>query len=66
MTEARLYLTEHDLEGSAQSAKAALKIARSMRSRMVESEVRSLYGILDEKNSMNPYVRNLGMELGIY
>ena len=66
MTEAQLYLADHDLEGSAQSAKIALKTARSMHSRMVEDEVRSLYQELDEKNSLNPYVRNLGVELGIF
>jgi transcriptional regulator with XRE-family HTH domain len=66
MTEARLYLADHDLEGSAQSAKIALKTARSMHSRMVEDEVRSLYEELDEKNTLNPYVRNLGVELGIF
>ncbi len=66
MTEAHLYLADHDLEGSAQSAKVALKIARSMHSHMIEDEVRSLYGKLDKKNSMHPYIRNLGVELGIY
>ena len=66
MTEANLHLVDHDLEGSAQSAKVALKIARSMHSRMVEDEVRNLYEQLDERSSANPYVRNLGVELGIY
>ena len=66
MTEARLYLAEHDLEGSAQSAKAALKVARSLHSQMVEDEVKTLYKDLDEKSTLNPYVRNLGLELGIF
>ena len=66
MTEARLYLANHDLEGSAQSAKAALKVARSLHSQMVEDDVKSLYRELDEKSTLNPYVRNLGLELGIF
>jgi len=66
MTEAQLYLADHDLEGSAQSAKAALKMARDMHSRQVEAEVRTHYKRLDEKNPRNPHVRNLGLELGIY
>jgi len=66
MTEAKLYFADHDIEGSAQSVKAALKIARAMHSHMVEAEVRSLYEQLDERGSTNPYVRNLGIELGIY
>ncbi len=66
MTEARLYLARHDLEGSAQSAKAALKVARSLHSQMVEDEVKTLYRDLDEKSTLNPYVRNLGLELDIF
>jgi len=66
MTEAQLFLADHDLEGSAQSAKAALKVATNMHSRQVEAEVRTHYQQLDDKNPRNPYVRNLGLELGIY
>jgi len=66
MTEARLHLSDHDLEGSAQSAKVALKVARSLHSHMVEDEVKSLYRDLDKKAALNPYVRNLGLELGIF
>ena len=66
MTEANLYMVSHDLEGCALSAKAALKIARAMHSHMVEDEVKSLYEQLDEKNAASPYIRNLGVELGIY
>ena len=61
-----MYLADHDLEGSAQSAKTALKVARFMHSRMIEDEVRSLYEELNTKNAMNPYIRNLGIELGIF
>lgn len=66
MTEARLYLADHDLEGSAKAGKAALKLARAMHSKMEEENVRSLYHELNEAALLNPYVRNLGMELGIY
>lgn len=66
MTEARLYLEEHDIEGSAKSAKSALKIAQSMHSQMEKEDVEKLYYQLNEHNSINPYVRNLGLELGIF
>jgi hypothetical protein len=66
MTEARLNLAEHDLEASAQAGKAALNIARAMHSKMEEENVRHLYHELNEKDSRNPYVRNLGVELGIF
>ena len=33
---------------------------------MVEDEVKNLYSDLDEKATLNPYVRNLGPELGIF
>ncbi len=66
MTEARLHFAEKSFEASVQSAKAALKVARSLHSALVEDEVKSLYHDLDKKDKFNPYVRNLGVDLGIY
>jgi hypothetical protein len=66
MTEARLYLADHDLEGSAQSAKEALKVAKTLHSKMEEENVKAHYYALNERAPNNPYIRNLGLELGIF
>lgn len=66
MTETRLNLAERDLEASAQSGKAALKVARSMHSKIEEENVRTLYHQLSKEAPNNPYVCNLGVELGLY
>lgn len=66
MTEARLYLADHDLEASAKAGKATLKLAKAMHSKMEEENVRNLYYELNEKDARNPYIRNLGLELGIF
>ncbi len=66
MTEARLNLVDHDLEGSAQAGKEALKIAKNMHNKIEEENVRKLYLELDKLSPDNPYVRNLGVELGIF
>ena len=66
MTEARLNLADHDIEGSAQSGKAAFKVAKVMHSKIEEENVKNLYNELNEKAPDNPYVRNLGLELGIF
>lgn len=65
LTEARLYQASHDLEGSARLAYEALTIARSMNNRKSENEVKSLYFELGKKGT-NPYVLNLGVELGVF
>ncbi len=66
VTEARLYLLERDFENSAQTAKKALKLASVLHSQKVKDEVTELYGLLKTLDAENPYVRNLGIELGIY
>jgi hypothetical protein len=66
MTEARLNLADHDLEGSAQAGKEALKIARAMHSKMEEKNVKALYYELNKQAPNNPYVTNLGVELGVF
>lgn len=65
MTQARLEFADHDLEGSAQAAKAALRIAKAMHSQIEEANVRDLYSLLSQEAPNNPYVNNLGLELGI-
>ena len=65
-TEANLFLADHDLQASAQAGKAALLVAKAMHSKMEEENVRSLYYQLHEKGPLNPYVVNLGLELGIF
>lgn len=66
LTEARLFAAEHDLEGSAKSGKAALKAAREMESQRKDDQVRTLYFDLRARDARNPYVHNLGLELGIF
>ena len=66
VTEARLYLLERDFENSAQTAKKALKLASVLHSQKVKDEVIDIYHLLKTLNSENPYIRNLGVELGIY
>ncbi len=66
MTEAHLYLADHDIEGSAKAGKAALNVAKAMHSKMEEEQVRKLYDQLNQLAPLNPYTRNLGLELGIF
>ena len=66
MTEARLNLADHDIEGSAQAAKMALKVAKTMHSKMEEENVRKFYFELSQQSPNNPYVCNLGLDLGIF
>jgi len=66
MTEAHLNLADHDIEGSARSAKDALKIARTMHNKIEEENVRIHYYELHKQAPNNPYVCNLGVELGIF
>ncbi|MGH2482400.1 MAG: hypothetical protein ACRDHW_22355, partial [Ktedonobacteraceae bacterium] len=66
VTEARVHLAAHDIEASAQTAKSAMKLARAMHSKVEEDTIRSLYYQLDTKAPTNPYVRNLGVLLGVF
>ncbi|QBD81179.1 hypothetical protein EPA93_36480 [Ktedonosporobacter rubrisoli] len=66
MTEARLYLADHDIEGSAQAGKAALAVARAMHSKMEERNAAKLYTDLYKLAPDNPYVHNLGLQLGLF
>ena len=63
LTEARLYCTEKDIEGGAQSAIGALHIAKALNAQDKVSQAHSLYLQLKEHASNNSYVCNLGMQL---
>ncbi len=66
LTEATLYLIAKEFEASARMGKTALQFAQKAHSQQGVWEVRKLYSMLNELNSPNPHVRNLGVELGIY
>lgn len=66
LTEARIYLIGREFEESARTGKQALQIARRANSQKGWGDVKKLYEMLKELAPTNPYVRNLGVELGIY
>ena len=66
LTEARIFEAEKDLEGSAKLGLEALKAARDMRSKWREPQIQTLYYDLMKIDANNPYVHNLGVELGIF
>ncbi len=66
LTEARLYEAEKDLEGSAKLGVKGLKIANGMQSQKGVEQVKTLYYDLMNKDEKNPYITNLGVELGIF
>ena len=66
ITEAKWFLIAREFEESAKSAKTALKAAREKHSLQGAEDVKSLYTMLNKLDPTNPYIRNLGVELGIY
>lgn len=66
LTEARILEAGKDLEGSAKLGLAALKAARDMQSKKREAQIHTLYYDLMNVDARNPYVHNLGAELGIF
>jgi hypothetical protein len=66
LTESRLFLAEHDIEGSTKMAIQAVKQSRFVRSMQGEGQVRDLYFQLKQRGKTNPYIDNLGVELGIF
>jgi transcriptional regulator with XRE-family HTH domain len=66
LTEARLFVAEHDLEGGAKMAVQALEVAKLMGSRTGETQVEALYHDLMGLSKTNPYVHNLGVQLDIF
>jgi hypothetical protein len=66
LTEADLYLADHDIEASATAGKEALRVATAMHSQMGQTQVKQVYTSLNTIAPHNPYVRNLGIELGVF
>lgn len=66
ITEAGLYMAERDLEGSARLGLDALLAARTVHSQKGESQVREHYLKLKQLDERNPYVCNLGVQLGLF
>ena len=66
LTEARILEAGKDLEGSAKLGLEALKVARDMQSKKRESQIQALYYGLTKIDAGNPYIHNLGAELGIF
>ncbi len=66
LTEAKLYLFQHDIEGCAKIGKEALKVANVVTSSKGVTEVKRLYTSLNEITPKNPYVDNLGVALGLF
>jgi DNA-binding XRE family transcriptional regulator len=64
ITEARLLLVEREYEQSARIAKNALSSAHASHSAQGVSEVGKIHTMLNELAPQNPYVCNLGVELG--
>jgi transcriptional regulator with XRE-family HTH domain len=64
ITEARLLLVEREYEQSAKIAKAALNIAQVANSSKGASDVGTIHTLLNELAPQNPFVCNLGVELG--
>lgn len=66
ITEAKAYLVAKDFEASATTAKKALKFAYKASSQQGVKDVKKLYFMLEQLELKNPYVVNLGVELGIF
>lgn len=66
LTEARIYLIGREFEESARTTKQALQIARIANSQKGLEEAKKLHRMLTELMPSNPYIRNLGVELGLY
>lgn len=64
ITEARLLLIEREYEQSARIAKKALSYAHEAQSSKGVKEVGNIHAILHKLAPQNPYVCNLGVELG--
>ena len=66
LTEAKLFVAEHDIEGGARIGIQALEAAKLMGSKRRETQVEALYYDLMGLSKTNPYVHNLGVQLGIF
>lgn len=65
LTEANLYKTEHDLEGSVQATIEAYHIAEAMHSNKGIASIKKIYTELEHLDKNNPYVANLGLVVGL-
>lgn len=66
ITEARIYLVGREFEESARIAKKALQFARKAYSQQIIEEVKQIHGVLNILAPENPYVCNLGIEVGVF
>lgn len=66
LTEARLYEAQNEVEQSAQAGIEALKAARGENSKRKEDAIVALYQDLRRLDERNPYVCNLGVQLGVF
>lgn len=66
ITEARIYLVAKEFEESAITAKRALDFARKSHSQQGIEEIKQVYSMLYQLEPKNPYIANLGVELGIF
>jgi DNA-binding XRE family transcriptional regulator len=66
LTEACIFLGAREYEESAKEAKIALQFARASHSQQGIGEVKQLYTMLFQLAPKNPYIANLGVELGIF
>jgi DNA-binding XRE family transcriptional regulator len=66
LTQAKIFLVGKEFEACAREAKVTLQNARAAHSKPGVEQTRKLYAILHELVPENPYVLNLGVEMGIY
>jgi hypothetical protein len=66
LTDSKLFLAEHDIEGTSKTAINALKQANFIKSTKGKEQVMFIYSQLKEHGEINPYVDNLGVQLGIF
>ncbi|MEO7022227.1 MAG: helix-turn-helix transcriptional regulator [Ktedonobacteraceae bacterium] len=66
LTEAHIYMAEHDLEASAICGSDAYKIAQVVRSLKDEEELKRLFFSLQRLDNKNPQIANFGLVMGLY
>lgn len=66
ITEAYIYMAEHDLEASAACGSDAYKIARAVYSSKDEKELKKLFFSLQQLDNNNPQIANFGLTMGLY
>jgi hypothetical protein len=66
ITQARVHLIGKEFEESAKETKFALQMARAAHSQQDIRQIRKIHAMLHTLAPKNPYILNLGVELGIY